>query len=513
MVREIHIKKPYLYLPVAVGQEETLVELYLVDQEVPEKIGEWLIPVDSSEEGPYEGTYMAELPMKRYMGRQIRICGDLTENFLDAICNEERQELPADPGPAIHFRAQTGWINDPNGMVFQNGTYHLYFQFNPFNVCWNNMTWGHAVSQDLLHWKQEAILLEPDAMGTMFSGCALENKRGLLNLPEDALLYYYTSAGGVNPWSKGKEFTQSLAYSLDHGATATKLQEPVLPTLANGNRDPKVFYHEASSAYIMVLYLDKSDYAIFRSTDLLNWEMSQKFSLEGTWECPNFFRLEDEQGEGCWIMWTASGQYYPGDFDGYTFTPHGNEGKAYINELPYAAQMYENVEDRVISIPWLRLINDGRNFSSAFGIPVEMTPIRTEEGFAIRQLPVRELSEQMEAMEEVILSEGVMELKRPEHAAWILKMKGKCSDAEPYIWKIGATQVSYDPASGSLKCGDKEHEIERNIHDFLWILDDTILEIFFDGGRRLGTFVVERDADSLSLNGDKFERLESYRLS
>ncbi len=130
-------------------------------------------------------------------------------------------------------------------MVYYEGEYHLFYQRNPFGWAWGNMTWGHAVSKDMLHWKSLSDALHPDAMGTMFSGTGLVDKNnsgGFKTGDEDPILLFYTSAGGTNPWSKGVPFTQSLAYSNDRGRTWTKYEgNPIVEHIRGGNRDPKVF--------------------------------------------------------------------------------------------------------------------------------------------------------------------------------------------------------------------------------------------------------------------------------
>ena len=125
------------------------------------------------------------------------------------------------------------------------------------------MTWGHARTGDFLEYEELTPVLHPDENGTMFSGCGIINERGLLGLPKDALILFYTAAGGTNPESEGKEFTIRMAYSVDGGNTYVKFGEPVLDSLAAENRDPKVFWHEESGAYILVLWLEEQDFAIF----------------------------------------------------------------------------------------------------------------------------------------------------------------------------------------------------------------------------------------------------------
>lgn len=136
------------------------------------------------------------------------------------------------------------------------------------------MSWGHAVSRDLLHWEQKDDVLFPDETGTMFSGSGIVNDRKMLGLPEDTVIFFYTADGNNNKWSAGKQFTQRIAYSTDGGETLHKIDKGVLPTVCKENRDPKVFWHEKSGAYIMTLWLEENDFGIFRSTDLLKWEQT-----------------------------------------------------------------------------------------------------------------------------------------------------------------------------------------------------------------------------------------------
>src|SRR5699024_2710544 len=116
----------------------------------------------------------------------------------------EQAAAGEEPRPSVHFTAVHGWINDPNGLIYADGLFHYYFQYNPFDTEWQNMSWGHAVSRDLLHWRQEETVMSPDEDGPIFSGSAVENQQGLLGQPQEALLYFYTAAGGSSRWSAGK---------------------------------------------------------------------------------------------------------------------------------------------------------------------------------------------------------------------------------------------------------------------------------------------------------------------
>jgi hypothetical protein len=190
--------------------ETTIVSFYANK----EKIYEFLIPISKSASNfktqKYSTDYFATLPVYNWNAQTITVEGDVPSSFLDAIAQSD--ELPTKPNnrPEHNFTPVSGWINDPNGLVFKDGIYHLYFQHNPFHVEWGNMSWGHAISEDLLHWKQLEDVMFPDEDGTIFSGCAIINERGLLGLPEDALIFFYTCAGGTSNWSKEKKFVQKI---------------------------------------------------------------------------------------------------------------------------------------------------------------------------------------------------------------------------------------------------------------------------------------------------------------
>lgn len=545
MDKKLTITEEYLYLPICVGAEETLVEIFAgpaADKEGNgsfQKVFEFQVPVDPEGTGAYECDYYAEVPVAAYLGRELAIRAKAPEAFGEAIRNEKKREKTEQIGkkregkkesrPAIHFTADTGWTNDPNGLIYADGVYHFYFQYNPFHTAWNNMSWGHAVSRDLLHWTQEDSVLYPDESGTMFSGCAVFNDRELLELPKDALLFCYTAAGGTNDWSKGLEFTQKFAYSLDGGRTLVKKKEPCLGTVAKENRDPKIYWHEESQAYVMALFLQGNEFGIFRSTDLEHWEESDRFVLEKAWECPDLFRLYTEDGEACWFFWTADGFYYPGEFDGYRFRTEGTRHLAYVTTIPYAAQSYVGTEGRVVMIPWLRFPNDGRLFTGAYGIPVELSCAKTEEGFVLVQKPVRELTEQAElvsgsgaapdSQDEGTGTDSGNGAAGPESIRWqtegkalIVKILAKPDEVENYVWQINGSRIVYVPETGSLTVDGETYQAGCGRQEFFLLIDDRILEIFFDGGLEVGTFPLQETGGFFETSCKGIDKYEIYEL-
>ena len=506
MERELTLTKPYIYLPVCAGKTETKLEIFLEDESAfRKKIYEFKVPVadiDTDIE-QYPLDYYAQIPAEQYLGRQIVICANAPKAFMDCIKNDSKKENSEDkiqsPRPLIHFAAETGWTNDPNGMIYADGIYHLYFQYNPLNTSWENMSWGHAVSTDLLHWKQEDTVLFPDAFGTMFSGCAISNEHSMLDLPKDALLFFYTAAGDTNAWSKGLAFTQKIAYSLDGGKTLVKMETPCLPTIEKENRDPKVYWHEETQAYVMALFLEGNDFAIFRSQDLQQWEQSDRFTLDDAWECPDLLRLTSDTGETCWFFWSADGFYYQGEFDGFHFKVQGKQQKAYVNDIPYAAQTYFGVADRTISIPWLRIKNDGRLFTGAYGLPVELTCRKTDNGYIIIQKPVRELMQQAKQTAYDSAAGVKMLSFGADKKAAVLKMRAKEGYKGSFTWELGGSVVVYNSETGVFGVDGEQYQIGCGYREFLFVVDDRILEVFFDGGVQLGTFVLKEAAVQIKM--------------
>ena len=275
---EIKIEHPFLLIPVKIKEETERLSFYLEDQKVLE------YQVFPLEEGEIVD-YYAPVPVASWIGRTIRLEGNYPEAFYAKMKQADRLPQSEQLHPLMHFSPVNGWMNDPNGLVCQDGIYHLFYQHNAFGTKWDNMSWGHAVSEDLLHWEHRSMAILPDEDGTIFTGSGLCNEKGLLELPENALVFFYTSAGGSSdsPWSEGRQFTQRIAYSTDRGETLHKKNQVIVPNLTRGNRDPKVYWHEESKGYIMSLYLKDHEYAILRSEDLEHWELTQKLPFLTNW--------------------------------------------------------------------------------------------------------------------------------------------------------------------------------------------------------------------------------------
>lgn len=245
-----------------------------------------------------------------------------------------------DTKPFYHYSPVKNWMNDPNGMVYYDGDYHLFYQYYPNGVNWGPMHWAHVTSTDLFHWKEKGIALYPDDLGMIFSGSAVvdsKNTSGFKNGNESPLVAIYTNAD-----SRQK---QSIAYSSDKGQTWTKYaSNPVLlaPQGINDFRDPKVIWFASQNKWIMSLATGNK-VSFYSSTDLKNWTFESDFGINqgyhgGVWECPDLFELTDEKGVHKWVLVVSVGgnetgepnggsstQYFIGQFDGKSFTAENKE--------------------------------------------------------------------------------------------------------------------------------------------------------------------------------------------
>ena len=297
--------------------------------------------------------------------------------------------------PQYHFTTRRGWINDPNGLIYYKGKYHLFYQHNPFEREWENMHWAHAVSTDLVHWREMPLALHPDTLGTIFSGSAVidyGNTAGWNSKDgTPALVAFYTSAKGIQ--------RQSMAYSLDEGMTFTKYEgNPIIDShekwQTNDTRDPKVFWYAPGKHWVMVLN-ERDGHSIYNSVNLKDW--TYQSHITGFWECPELFEVavDGNVGNKKWVMWGASGTYMIGSFDGKTFTPDGPK-LCNLNGSAYAAQVFNNIpanDGRVIKIAWGRISFEGMPFNGCMLLPQEQMLFNTRSGLRLASRPVREVEQ------------------------------------------------------------------------------------------------------------------------
>ena len=267
--------------------------------------------------------------------------------------------------PLYHHTPQYGWMNDPNGMFYKDGVWHLCYQFNPYGSQWENLSWGHSTSTDLINWKAEPTALEPDALGMMFSGCCVVDKNNTAGFGKDAIVALYTTAGARQ--------TQSLAYSTDGGKTFTKYADnPIITSNVPDFRDPHVFWNEEAGFWNMILAAGQQ-MSIYSSKDLKEWKHESDFGAEygkqgGVWECPDLMKMNVKgTNKDKWMLICninpggpfggSAAQYFIGQFDGHKFTceddPSETKWMDYGKDH-YATVTFDNAPDgRRCAIAWM----------------------------------------------------------------------------------------------------------------------------------------------------------------
>ncbi|HKK76879.1 MAG TPA: glycoside hydrolase family 32 protein [Saprospiraceae bacterium] len=330
--------------------------------------------------------------------------------------------------PIYHFTPDSMWMNDPNGMVYYEGEYHLFFQHHPDSTVWGPMHWGHAVSEDLVHWEQLPIALYPDEQGMIFSGSAVidwQNTSGLGSEKQPAMVAIFTYHDMEGEQAGANDFqTQGIAYSLDKGRSWTKyadnpvLDNPGMPDF----RDPKVFWHQPTQKWIMI-FAAGDHIRLYHSPNLIYWTFASEFRGWGNegrpWECPDLFPLTLEGSDITqWVMLVSIGkgapnggsgtQYFVGDFDGNTFTlnPQFQEGlkqdSAYWVDWGkdnYAGVTWSDIpkeDGRRLFIGWMSNwqyanVVPTEKWRSAMTIPRELKLISTKGGARLSSKPVEEL--------------------------------------------------------------------------------------------------------------------------
>lgn len=282
-----------------------------------------------------------------------------------------------------HHTPVYGWMNDPNGMFYKDGVWHLYYQYNPYGSQWENMTWAHSTSTDLIHWKNHGEVIQPDALGTIFSGSSVVDKENTAGFGKDAVVAFYTSAGAAQ--------TQSIAYSTDNGETFKKyVNNPILTSDVPDFRDPNVFWNEEVKQWNLILAAGQQ-MNIYSSKNLKDWKFESSFgegygNHGGVWECPDLLKMGDKWVLICNInpggpFGGSATQYFVGSFDGHKFTceskPEVTKWMDYGKDH-YATVSFSNApDDRIVVLPWMsnwQYANQvpTQQFRSANGLPRDL---------------------------------------------------------------------------------------------------------------------------------------------
>ena len=430
--------------------------------------------------------------------------------------------------PAFHFTPKQGWMNDPNGMVYLNGQYHLFFQHYPDSTVWGPMHWGHATSSDLVQWKEQPIALYPDSIGMIFSGSAVLDKNNTSGLGRGGiapLVAIFTQHYMPGEKAGRTDFqNQSIAYSLDEGKTWTKYAgNPVLKTPnIKDFRDPKVIWHEPTQKWIMNLAV--ADHVEFYSSpNLINWTKESEigknlFAHGGVWECPDLLQI-NKNGKTIWVLLVSMNpggpnggsatQYIVGDFDGHAFKPYSADIK-WMDYGPdnYAGVTFSNVGERNILIGWMSNWNYANvvpteKWRSAMTVPRELSLIEqnknkntNSKNFLLVSSPVKEMKN---AFTEIMSKENIIpnridmkDLKATDFEIILSNtyneklIIGYRSDKKQfYIDRTKAGVSNFNDGFAAVALAPRLSNATNM--DLLILLDKTSIELFADGGRTVMT--------------------------
>ena len=412
---QVNSQKKYLIIPVEEAMPDVQVSMIVSTREVKNftvrlavnKV-DYFVPVDIS---AYRGQQVSLKFAVNHQGfRNSGIPLLNTEAIKQLSLSDTFDAANREPfRPVYHFTPAYGWMNDPNGLVYKDGEYHLFYQYNPYGSRWGNMTWGHAVSTDLNHWQHLPLAIEADALGAVFSGSAVVDVNNTAGFGAGAIVAIYTSASDAQ--------MQSIAYSTDNGRTFHKYEgNPVLMADVKDFRDPKVFWHEATRRWIMALAVGQ-ELRIYSSPNLKEWTHESTFGQDqgahgGVWECPDLFELPVEgTKETRWVLLVninpggpfggSATQYFVGQFDGHRFV---NDSPALTKWMDwgkdhYATVTWSNVPaNRRLALAWMsnwQYANDvpTMQFRSANSVPRELSLFRIGKGKEtyLKSAPVKEL--------------------------------------------------------------------------------------------------------------------------
>ncbi len=420
--------------------------------------------------------------------------------------------------PKVHFTTKNGWNNDPNGLVYLNGEYHMFYQHNPCDVEWANMHWGHAVSRDLMHWEEKDVALFPDETGAMFSGSAILDEKGITEFSENgskAALLFYTA---TSPYS------QYIAYSADGLKTVKKREGAVIPHIVGSNRDPKVVFCEEWNAYALALYLEKDIFGIFRSDDLINWRLIQKISISGDNECPDIFPINDNNGKRKWVLIGAHDRYLVGEMNATGFVPLQEALTLHYGKSAYAGQSFSGLPGgRVVRVDWDKTNIKTPRFCSQMGFPCDLTLTLVGDTYYLAQNPILEI----ETLFEEALEYPCVQVSDGKEFASALK-------PEPYFIRIDAKKLEKDTVlkldifgrSFTVNAKDNTVSIERNVFPLSIsgeglkmdvIVDRLSFEIYLDGGRVYASFMEEatvpdHNLPTLKISSSGVNTLDAVRI-
>jgi fructan beta-fructosidase len=492
----------YLNIPIGSQARMKLIQLWAGDRvklELPvqlaeDSIGYWIF-VDVSE----------------FKGQKVTLSGLVSFEALKRIYQDDRiagadslyQETNR---PQFHFSVRRGWSNDINGPIWYNGQYHLFWQSFPYGLMWNTgyMDWGHAVSKDLIHWKELDPALRPDSLGSPWSGTAVIDERNDGGWGKGALVLYYACFDPIS-----NQEVQCIAYSTDGGNTFQRYNgNPIINSDwelgTTSTRDPKVFWYAPGKVWVMVLF-ENDGLSFFNSTDMRTWKRVSHFA--GLWECPDFFELpvDGDTTRKKWVLHGGSSEYFIGSFDGKVFTPETGrlsyaEGRSERRgELLYAAESFENMPDgRRVQMAWGRIDHAGMPFTQMMLFPTEFAVRSTGQGVRLQARPIREIAElhgTAHHMSGLTAADANRELATVKPGPLHVVLTFRLSEGEVLRFRYAGNPLL---ELASKDVGQGEHKLEL-------LIDKTVAEIFLNDGER---YIVKQLGAVANAKGLEFDGVE-----
>lgn len=424
--------------------------------------------------------------------------------------------------PIYHHTPLWGWMNDPNGMFYKDGVWHLFYQFNPYGSIWGNMTWGHATSRDLLHWQYEGTPVKPDALGTIFSGSAIIDSANTAGFGKGAIVAMYTSAR--------ESQTQSLAYSTDEGKTFTKYAgNPILTEKAPDFRDPKIIWNRDTKEWNLVMATGQK-MNFYSSNDLKNWKYESSFGEgygchKGVWECPDLIQMDN----GKWVLICninpggpfggSATQYFVGQWDGHQFTceskPELTKWMDYGKDH-YATVTFSNAPDgRHVALAWMSnwqyaAIVPTKQYRSSNGIPRDLGIFTDggEEYLSVKPSPevMRAFTKKASGLEEACMVEvsglrrnATIELSNGKGERVV--MRYDAAEQSFSVDRMKSGQTDFSDAFPAVTTAPTHGKVSR----VLIFIDKSSIEVFDADGKFAITNLVfpTKPYDRLRVSGGK----------
>lgn len=487
-------EQKYLMLPVKNGAPKKNVEVWVdgvmtrfFDIEIADAQPDWYayLQVDQWKGKP------VELRVEKLAGGS-KAFAPIRQSSVDTNSNFYGETLR----PQFHFSPKRGWTNDPNGMVYYQGQYHFFYQHNPYGRAWGNMTWGHAVSRDLIHWQHLDDAIHPDQGGPVFSGGAVVdsfNTSGLGTTANPPMVAFHTGAKG---WG------QYMSWTTD-GLNFKHWDKAVVPRINKDNRDPKVIWHAPSKKWVMVVWVERGDneqhsMQFLTSPDLKNWTptsvvMGGVGNDRYLFECPEFYELpvQGMPGVSKWVLTGANTEYAVGSFDGTTFTPEEGRLQNQYGRDFYAPQTFsDEPKGRRVEMGWWRTKTSLGNssFEHSMSIPLEHKLVQTADGIRLTRNPVEEMMQlrgTKKSFKKTTLKAGGKENfggLNPELAE--LRFELDPGKAKKVLMNIRGLELVYDAAAKQLVADGVKApvKLENGKLSLVVFVDRTGLEVFVNGG-------------------------------